>query len=70
MSEFGIYKITNTINNQIYIGSAIDIKDRWRCHKRDLLKYKHYNKKLQHAWNKYGKSTVARVAKGISWSSV
>ena len=29
----GIYKITNLINNKIYIGLSIDIKDRWKAHR-------------------------------------
>ena len=29
----GIYKITNTVTNQIYIGQSIDIKRRWIEHK-------------------------------------
>lgn len=29
----GVYKITNTINNKIYIGSAVNIKRRWHYYK-------------------------------------
>lgn len=29
----GIYKITNLINNKIYIGQSMDIHRRWRAHK-------------------------------------
>lgn len=50
----GIYKITNIINNKIYIGSSTDIKKRWHGHKYDLRKNKHCNTHLQNAWNKYG----------------
>lgn len=28
----GIYKITNLINNKVYIGQAVDIAERWRQH--------------------------------------
>lgn len=49
----GIYKITNTINGKIYIGSAINITDRWNYHKWELNNNKHGNKYLQRAWNKY-----------------
>lgn len=31
----GIYKITNKRNNKIYIGKALDIKQRWQGHKDD-----------------------------------
>ena len=50
----GIYKIVNSINNKIYVGSAKNIKKRWSAHKSDLNKNKHHNKHLQNAWNKYG----------------
>ena len=30
----GIYKITNVINNKVYIGKSVDIYDRWTAHKR------------------------------------
>lgn len=52
----GIYKITNKINNKIYIGSSVDIDKRWKQHIRELKKNKHINKHLQSAWNKYGEN--------------
>lgn len=51
----GIYKIVNTANGKIYVGSSIDIKNRWAQHKFSLNKNKHANPILQNAWNKYGK---------------
>jgi predicted GIY-YIG superfamily endonuclease len=51
----GIYIIKNTLNNKVYIGSSVDINNRWNCHKRELCKNKHHNKYLQFAWNKNGK---------------
>ena len=42
----GIYKIVNSINNKIYVGSAKNIKKRWSAHKSDLNKNKHHNKHL------------------------
>lgn len=52
----GIYKITNVKNGKFYIGSAKDIERRWWEHKNDLLKNKHKNSKLQHAWDFYGEN--------------
>ncbi len=54
MINSGIYKITNIINDKIYIGSAINFKQRWYQHKYYLKLNKHQNKYLQNAWNKYG----------------
>ena len=50
----GIYIITNTINNKVYIGSAIDIKRRHSQHFNNLKKGKHPNIHLQRSWNKHG----------------
>lgn len=51
----GIYKIQSLIKpDRIYIGSAIDINDRWRCHIKGLKRNKHHSAKLQNHFNKYG----------------
>ena len=50
----GIYKILNKTNNKVYIGSATNIKKRWRDHKWYLNHNMHHNSHLQSAWNKYG----------------
>lgn len=33
MKIIGVYKITNTITGDFYIGSSKNIKSRWACHK-------------------------------------
>lgn len=50
----GIYIIKSTINDKCYVGSAISIIRRIRDHKNFLRNDKHYNKKLQNHYNKYG----------------
>lgn len=50
----GIYAIVNKINFKVYVGSAVDLKQRKWDHLKDLRKNRHYNSKLQNAWNKYG----------------
>lgn len=50
----GIYKITNTINGDFYIGSSYHLKRRLYEHRQALVKNTHYNRHLQRAWNKYG----------------
>jgi len=52
----GVYQIINIINGKIYIGSSIDIRSRWKEHKRELKKNKHHSSYLQRSWNKYGKN--------------
>jgi GIY-YIG catalytic domain. len=55
MNTSGIYKIESKLKpERIYIGSAINIGQRWRVHLSDLRKQKHHSKKLQNHYNKYG----------------
>ena len=54
MIKGGIYKITNKINHKFYIGSAINIKNRWNLHISALRGNRHCNTHLQRAWNEYG----------------
>jgi len=51
----GIYKITNIINGNIYIGSAQYLKARKTQHFQILKRNKHHSIHLQNAYNKYGK---------------
>lgn len=50
----GIYTITNTLNNKIYVGYSNNIKKRFQYHIQDLLKNNHDNPLLQRVVNKYG----------------
>ena len=50
----GIYKITNIINNKIYIGESLNIEERWDKHKEDLKNNSHHSYKLQNDYNIYG----------------
>lgn len=38
-----VYKITNTITNDFYIGSSKNVKQRWAVHKRPSMSKKHPN---------------------------
>lgn len=50
----GIYKIENILTGKYYVGSAINIKKRWREHINKLRRGTHENDHLQKAFNKYG----------------
>lgn len=50
----GIYKIINTVNNKVYIGSTTNLSRRQKDHFRNLSERKHPNTHLQSAVNKYG----------------
>ena len=47
----GIYKITNLNNGKFYIGSSVDINQRWMKHLSALRGGKHHNKHLQSAFD-------------------
>jgi len=49
-----IYKITNTFNSFLYIGSSLRTLKRWNNHLYALRHEKHDSLLLQYAFNKYG----------------
>ena len=54
MKIIGIYKITNTITGDFYIGSSKNVKQRWTCHK-CKSKWKRYpNNPMYIDMRKYG----------------
>ena len=54
----GIYQIKCKTNNKIYIGSSVNIKQRWKYHKWQLRAGKHDAKYMQNCWNKYGQDFI------------
>ena len=50
----GVYRITSTVTNRVYIGSAIDVYKRLLPHKALLQSGKHANTHLQRSWAKHG----------------
>ena len=53
-NKSGIYLISNSQNNDIYIGSAINLYNRMCNHLYDLRLNKHHSPYLQRTYNKYG----------------
>jgi group I intron endonuclease len=50
----GIYKLTNLVNNKVYIGSTtISFAHRWKVHLNRLRRNEHNNTYLQNSWNKH-----------------
>lgn len=59
MKITAIYKIQSKIKpDRIYIGSAVDVSDRWRCHLKTLRKRTHHSPKIQRHFDKYGESDL------------
>ena len=54
MKISGIYKITNTITNDFYIGSSKNVKSRWAHHKCKSRWKKHPNNPMYLDFQKYG----------------
>lgn len=50
----GVYKITNTITGDFYIGSSKNIKQRWKNHKCPSALNKHPNNPMYLDFQKYG----------------
>lgn len=58
MKKIGIYIINSTKDSKFYIGSSINVLDRFKKHKILLRGNRHHNKYLQHTWNKYGEQIL------------
>lgn len=54
MIQTGIYKITNTLNNRFYIGSAKNIAKRWKEHRNTFISGEHTNPFMLADYNKCG----------------
>lgn len=69
MSIIGIYEIRNKINNKVYVGSSVDINQRWIAHRSALRNNSHHSAHLQRSWNKYGEdSFIFAILKIVSVS--
>jgi group I intron endonuclease len=60
-----IYKILNNNNGKFYIGSAQNLRRRWKQHESDLKRGNHKNPHLQHAWNKDGENFTFLVLEEV-----
>ncbi len=70
MIKAGIYFIINLYTGMIYVGSAINFKERRRNHYKALNGNYHGNKYLQAAWNIYGEEafqfTIVEIVEDVS----
>ncbi|GAC1694863.1 MAG: hypothetical protein PVS2B3_05290 [Steroidobacteraceae bacterium] len=57
----GVYQIGCKRNGNIYVGSAVNLRERWRGHYRDLCNRVHHNSHLQSAWNRHGEAAFEFV---------
>ena len=59
MKVTGIYQIINLDNGKRYVGSAVNIRNRWTCHTKHLMDGTHSNTHLGRSWAKHGESAFA-----------
>ena len=57
MNVVAVYKIICIASAKFYIGSSINIKQRFAGHKRQLRAGTHRNIPMQHSWNKHGEES-------------
>ena len=57
----GIYKITNIITGDFYIGSSKNIKQRWLSHKVPSAWSKHPNSRMYQDMAKYGLNNLKLI---------
>jgi group I intron endonuclease len=53
----GVYQIRCKRTGKIYVGSAVNFRERWRVQYRDLCDGVHHNPHLQSAWDRYGETS-------------
>lgn len=56
----GIYALVNKTNGNMYIGSSVDVRNRFASHLRELRRQTHCNCRLQNAYNKYGETAFEK----------
>lgn len=54
MKIAGIYKIQRIGTDQCYVGSSVDVAQRWRKHRESLSRGQHHAIRLQRSWKKDG----------------
>ncbi len=57
MIQSGVYKIVNKVNGKVYVGSAVNLKQRKYVHLSALRRGAHHSQHLQKAFNKYGEES-------------
>ena len=57
MKKCGIYLIFNLVSGKRYVGSSINIYNRFHEHIHILKRNEAHNKHLQNSWNKYGEES-------------
>ena len=65
----GIYAIINRENGKIYIGSSVNLRHRWSCHRNDLLLNRHNSIYFQRAFEKSPSDFYIEVVEELNGAS-
>ena len=57
LCKSGIYVIRNILSGRVYVGSAINLKLRWRLHRLWLGRGQHHSRRLQGSWSRHGEAS-------------
>lgn len=55
--SMGVYRITTTASDTVYVGFGTDLPAKINRHKAELRFGSHRSRELQEAWNSFGEST-------------
>jgi group I intron endonuclease len=53
-SKMGIYQIRCLVDERVYVGSTVNLRQRWGDHRKNLNRNRNRCRRLQMAWNEYG----------------
>lgn len=68
--QSGIYAIVNKVNGKRYVGSAVNLRARFRKHIWELGRGSHHSVKMQHAWEKYGRDSFDFIVLEVVQSQI
>jgi group I intron endonuclease len=57
----GVYQISCLPTGKVYVGSAVNLRQRWHQHRRSLRRGTHHNPHLRSAWAMYGEEAFELV---------
>jgi group I intron endonuclease len=59
--QSGIYAIRHDASGKLYVGSAVNLKRRFKDHRVRLVRGDHHAQKLQRSWDKYGENAFSFI---------
>lgn len=57
INDKGVFVVRNTVNNKVFLGSSLNLKNKFERIKLMLNTGNHYNSEFQNDWKKYGEDS-------------